>query len=201
MGKERDGRYEIPGTYIDVQQGEGRTAKEAFEYATDTLEQDGLAVCVLGEEMVKKYKVYREENIAKAEAFIKENASNIPGYGSDIANYVNLGVVGYQVVRREVKKEDVQPKYKKGYYLQSDGRVYEKSGKPVYFGSYEEAEKVALQLSERLGTNVGIHTGYVLVGGSSRVGKVQTVIKRYKTEPKVKKGEVIIPEYKYLFFW
>lgn len=181
------------------------TIQDAFDRLVSEYEREygerayngTISTCSLGSCKLS-FDKYSESNYKKAQKYITDNH-----YGSKwIADYINLGVVGYKVIT--VKKEFLKnkPKYKLRFVV-SKYSNFEKIKTNFYYLTKKEADEKALSLTLDSGVEHIVSKEYVLVNNSkSDCSRFYVDNKIYKNKPKLKpmRNRKVIPIKKYLFF-
>lgn len=156
-----------------------------------------ISTCSLGRCKLS-FDKYSESNYKKAKNYISDNH-----YGSKwIADYIDLGVVGYKViiVKKEILKN--KPEYKLRFVI-SKYSNFEKIKTTFYYLTKREADEKALSLTLESGVEHIVSKEYVLVNNSkSDCSSFYVDNKVYKNKPNLKpmKNRKVIPIKKYLFF-
>lgn len=181
------------------------TVQDAFDKLVSEYEREygerayngTISTCSLGSCKLS-FDKYSESNYKKAQKYITDNH-----YGSKwIADYINLGVVGYKVIT--VKKEFLKnkPKYKLRFVV-SKYSNFEKIKTNFYYLTKKEADEKALSLTLDSGVEHIVSKEYVLVNNSkSDCSRFYVDNKIYKNKPNLKpiKNRKILPIKKYIFF-
>ncbi|MGG7060150.1 hypothetical protein ACQPUY_15560 [Clostridium nigeriense] len=156
-----------------------------------------ISTCSLGSCKLS-FDKYSEGNYKKAQKYIIDNH-----HGSKwIADYIDLGVVGYKVIT--VKKEFLKnkPDYKLRFVV-SKYTYFEKIKTNFNYLTKKEADEKALSLTLDSGVEHIVSKEYVLVNNSkSDCSRFYVDNKIYKNKPNLKpmKNRKILPIKKYLFF-
>lgn len=181
------------------------TVQDAFDRLVSEYEREygerayngTISTCNLGSCKLS-FDKYSESNYKKAQKYITDNH-----YGSKwIADYIDLGVVGYKLIT--VKKEFLKnkPEYKLRFVV-SKYSNFEKIKTTFYYLTKIEADEKALSLTLDSGVEHIVSKEYVLVNNSkSDCSRFYVDNKIYKNKPKLKpmRNRKVIPIKKYLFF-
>lgn len=186
---------------------EGRDIEEIFDkLVDDAIRIHGddsyngtISTCSLVNRAMKTYSKYNEENEETAYKWIEE----VEQFGEKWeARYVDLGIIGYDVI--SVKKKTLRPnvEYKMQYCVYQIKGLEEKvllTHKDTKKAADDEAIKYAL-----LGKKVCVEKNYVKTKGSAITTEFEITTKRYKNKPKMKESEnkKIVPIKKfYIYGW
>lgn len=156
-----------------------------------------ISTCSLGRCKLS-FDKYSEGNYKKAQKYIMDNH-----YGSKwVADYIDLGVVGYEVitVKRELLKN--KPEYRLRFVV-STYQCFEKIQTSFNYSTKTKADEKALSLTLESGVEHVVSKEYVLVNNSkSDCSRFYIDNKVYKNKPNLKpiKNRKILPIRKYLFF-
>lgn len=157
-----------------------------------TLSTCSLGVCRM------KFEKYSESNLKKAYKYIEDNH-----YGEKWqADYIDLGVVGYNVVTVKKKTLKNKPEYKLRYVV-CKNKWLELSPTDYNFATKTEADKKAMELTLNSGVEYAVTKEYILVKNSkNEVTRCEISTKAYKSKPNLKAipGRKIVPVKKYIFF-
>lgn len=187
-----------------IEYGEGVNAREVFDnLVSDATFSHGndryngtINTCSIGRNKLT-FNNYKESNIKKAYEFIDKN-----GNGEKwIADYIDLGVIRYEVITFKKKHTGNKPKYEMKHTVKQTKGFEDLSVKS--FETKKEADDYALSLSIKNSNNYYfVDKEYVLIEGKSITTEIEKEIKTYKSRPNLKpmKNRVIIPIHKYLFF-
>ena len=181
------------------------TVQDAFDRLVSEYEREygerayngTISTCSLGSCKLS-FDKYSESNYKKAQKYITDNH-----YGSKwIADYIDLGVVGYKLIT--VKKEFLKnkPEYKLRFVV-SKYSNFEKIKTTFYYLTKIEADEKALSLTLDSGVEHIVSKEYVLVNNSkSDCSRFYVDNKIYKNKPNLKpiKNRKILPIKKYIFF-
>ncbi|MGL5381847.1 hypothetical protein [Clostridium sp.] len=181
------------------------TVRKAFDSLVSEYEREygersyngTISTCSLGNCKLS-FDKYSESNYKKAQKYIRDNDYGIKWQ----ANYIDLGVVGYEVIT--VKKELLKnkPEYKLRFVI-STYQCFEKIQTNFNYSTKTEADDKALTLTLESGVEHIVSKEYVLVNNSkSDCSRFYTDNKVYKNKPNLKpmKNRKVLPIRKYLFF-
>lgn len=167
-------------------------AEADYEYGNRDY-NGSINTCSLGK-CTMKFDKWTKTNEKKAIDFIEDK-----DYGTKwIANYVDLGVIGYEV--RTIKL--VKPKQdsaKLKYVL----RTFEDDKYIKSFNNKDDANKAAMKYSLEHNTQCSITKEYCNGNNANTTISYTSIdIKEYKTKPKLKDlpNRKIVPIHKYLFY-
>lgn len=118
------------------------------------------------------------------------------------ADYIDLGVISYEVTT--FKKELVKstPKYKLSYAV-NELHLFSITKMVKSFKTKTEADNYAIQLSKKnMDKSYVVTKEYVLIEGKKEVTNIIRDVKTYKSKPKLKDmpNRVVVPIRKYIFF-
>lgn len=190
------------GAISFVEQGEGRNAEEVFgrlvSEATFNHGNDGynrtINTCSLGRKKLS-FEKFKEGNVKKAYDFIEKDNNGEKW----VADYIDLGIVRYEVYTFKKKHTGSNPKYKMQYCVKCNS-----SSTPIKsFQTKKEADDYALKLAiKNPGGYYEVRKEYVLVEGNSITTVIKREAKTYKTKPNLKPmpNRMIVPVHKYLFY-
>jgi len=181
---------------------EGYSIKEVYDSLVEEADvMDGIELyngsintCSLGGR-TKRFDKFNKTNLKKAQKYIEDI-----DFGSKwIVDYIEFGVVGWDII--EVKKEvkTGKPKYEMKYVVKSGNGEIHKS-----FSKKTDADNFAMKKALKEDKTFYVEKDYVLVGGSSLVTEINKTKRRHKskTKPKLKpkSNRKVVPVYKYMIY-
>lgn len=179
----------------------GRNASEVFdrlaeearlEYGNDSY-NGTISTCSLCEKPSKTYSTYSAKVEDEAYRFIESQ-----NYGEKwVANYIDLGVCGYELVEIKRKGRKSDAKFQMMY------NIYNESGKIV--GSEKikaSAEHKAMEYALKADEQVIIKKEQTAVRGDSRVCDVAIERKFFEKKPRIPRapGKELVAIHKYMFY-
>lgn len=140
----------------------------------------------------KRFDKYSEKNIKEAYKYIEDI-----NYGNKWqADYIDLGVVEYKVIKAVKKTYENSPKYKLKYIVES-----QMGFKVDSFTNKTDAVNKALELAAKNIQNYRVVKDYDLIEGNNLLVRCSPEEKSYKTKPKkMPNGSRLVEIHEYLFF-
>lgn len=140
----------------------------------------------------KRFDKYSEKNIKEAYKYIEDI-----NYGEKWqADYIDLGVVEYKVIKAVKESYENSPKYKLKYIVEDF-----RGAKIDSFMTKTEAINKASELVTKNMKSYRITKDYDLVEGNNLLVRCLPEEKSYKTKPKkIPKGSRLVEIHEYLFF-
>lgn len=190
------------GAISFIEQGEGRSAEEVFgilvSEATFRHGNDGyngtINTCSLGKKRLS-FEKFKKGNLTKANKFIEKDSNGRKW----VADYIDLGVIRYEVYTFKKKHTGNNPKYKMQYSVKGN-----LNSTPIKsFQTKKEADDYALKLAIKNPEGYyKVEKEYVLVEGNSTTTVIEKETKVYQTKPKLKPmpNRVIVPIHKFMFY-
>lgn len=167
-----------------------------FDYGCDAY-NGSISTCDLGS-CTLSFDKYLKSNEKKAYDHIKDKK-----YGSKwIANYVDLGVVEYELLTVKKEKKECNAKYKMKYVICELQRgCFVKTN--YSFEKIKDAESKAIELAlENPDIDYSVSKDYVVESGKN-TNCILTIDKKvYKSKPKasLKPNQKLIEKHKYIFY-
>lgn len=183
-----------------------KSVREAFNMLVSEYEKEygdrsyngTISTCGLGSCKLS-FKTYSESNYKKAMKYIKDN-----DYGDKWqADYIDLGVIGHQVITVKKVTQKNKPEFKLRYIVCSENEWYEPIHTKYYYAAKTIADKKAMELTLDTGVEHSVIKDYVLINNSkNEVTRCEISSKTYKSKPSLKDmpGRKILPIKKYIFF-
>lgn len=140
----------------------------------------------------KRFNEYSDKNIKEAYKYIESI-----GYGEKWqADYIDLGVVEYRVIKAIKKVYENSPKYKLKYIVENQMGI--KAGS---FITKTEAVNKALELTAKNMQSHRVIKDYDLIEGNNLLVRCSLEEKVYKTKPKkISQESKLVQVHEYLFF-
>jgi hypothetical protein len=185
----------VEGTNInDVYE---RLVKDAIRTHGDDSYNGTISTCHLNSRATKSYSNYSIKNEKESMKWIAESEN----YGEKWeARYVDLGVIGYDVVSIKKKTIKSNAEFKMQYCVYED--TYSSDNKLLAHkdtkkAADDEAIKFALK-----GKNVIVKKDYIKIKGDNITTKFEVIKKRYKSKPKMQESDTkkIIPIRKFILY-
>lgn len=187
-----------------IETGEGRSAREVYDrlvaeaihYHGNDAYNGTISTCELGRKRLS-FDIFKKSNEKKALKFIEDN-----DYGEKwITDYIDLGVIRYEVYTFKKKNTRNKPKYKMMYTVNQLSGFEFKTIKA--FETKKEADDYAVSLAIKYpNADFVVEKEYVLTEGNSITTEIIREVKTYKTKPKLKPmpNRIIVPIHKYMFY-
>lgn len=180
---------------------EGRNASEIFNRLAEECRREygdnpyngTISTCSLCEKPAKTYSVYSPEVEEDAYRFVESQ-----GFGEKWdANYIDLGVCGYELVEVKRKNRKSDAKFQMMY------NIYNESGKRVGSAKVKaSAEQKAMEYAVKTDESVFIKKEQTVVSGDSRVCDVTVERKFFEEKPRLPRaaGKELVSIHKYMFY-
>lgn len=187
-----------------IETGEGRSAREVYDrLVAEAIRYHGnddyngtISTCELGRKRLS-FDIFKKSNEEKALKFIEDD-----DYGKKwIADYIDLGVIRYEVYTFKKKNTGNKPKYKMMYTVNQLSGFEFKTIKA--FETKKEADDYAVSLAIKYpNANFVVEKEYVLTKGNSITTEIIREVKTYKKKPKLEPmpNRVIVPIHKFMFY-
>lgn len=170
-------------------------AKATYEHGNDPY-NGSINTCNMGR-MTKSYPKYTK---TREESAIKFANSDMKNVGKRVANYIDLGVVHYEVITLKKEHTGAKPRYKMQYVVKN-GIFDSKTIKG--FDTKKEADDYAISLAIKSPkSDLYVEKEYVLIEGKSITTLIVKDVKTYKSKPNLKPmpNRIIRPIHKYIFY-
>lgn len=145
------------------------------------------------------FDTYSKTNENKAEKYINKHMDDM---GKRDCEYIDLGVVQYDIIKTTKKKVDKKkPVFKKRFVVYCESFMGNNKRKKS-FDKISDAEQFAFaQKMKNSDWDVVIKNEYVLIDGNNVVETIETTVTQKKSRPKsVGKNTVVKEIHKYLFY-